>query len=378
MGKKNKILVLTPTFTGGSWVVIEELLDQIKNESEIICFGLGPSRVTSGYKVIRFPYFLFENLKNTYGSNIFFNFLYQLPLFLLSPLLYLWYRPAVTLSNGFTPILSVMFLGKIFNTKNIIYFGSVVEGKIKNPAIKILFKALNFFINSAIVNSVGGKKDLGLILEKNKIIIVEHWTNLTPIPVNTKNYLQKKLGIDQKTIVLFVGKLSADKHADLLIRIIHEIGDDPNLEFWFIGAGELKEEVEKLASRMKNVKYIGYIKDKAKLREYYSIVNITFGYADKTYLARPAIESLACGTPIIIPDKPAVLERMTNGHINKDLVPGEIGWLVSPVDLSKTVSLLKRHSTKEVLKRMRVAAQKYAKKHYSSKNIQPAFSAILD
>lgn len=375
-GQPQTLLVLSPTLTGGSWIVIEDLLKKIPCSTKIIIVGLGPGKAYSNAKLIRIPYFLFDNLRSSYGANIFFNIFYQIPLLLISLASFIIYKPQKVLSNGFTPILLTMFLGKVVGSRNIVYYGSVVEGKFDNPLIYHLFKKLNYFIDFVFVNSKGSFTDISLIINSQKIITIEHWTDITAVSETERIRLRRKMKIHKKFIILYVGKLAPDKSCDFFITLATSFAEHWSIEFWFAGAGSLLGEIQNIADKCTNIKYLGFVKNREKLKMLYSIADLTLTFADETYLARPAIESLACGTPIIVSDRPAIIEKANKVKIPPKLVPAKIGWIVDASNLSKSADLITKIFNKKMTSKRRKFCINYSKKKYSWRNIIPALEKI--
>lgn len=378
---KKKILVLTPTLTGGSWVCVEELLSILKDKFKCQVVGLGPERKRKidGVRTNRIPYFMFDKLSSERGSNIFFNYTYQIPLMGAALVAVLVYRPAVVLSNGFTPTLLAMPVCKLFGIKVVVYYGSFLERVIKNKFIFALFKRLNFFVDAVFVNSEGGRYDVSRFIDFKKTLVIEHWTDLKPVSFEERLGLRKKLGVDKKFVILYVGKLSPDKPFEYLLDVADRLSRSQDIEIWFAGSGPLSYMVEDAIEKLSNVRYFGFVEDVKKLTELYVSSNITWGYADETYLARPAIESLAVGTPIMVPNTPAILEKKGKMNLSSNLFPSNVGWLVDINNIDGAVSVINR--TKEDPQSyglMRKSCAEYARKRYSRGNIEAAVELLVN
>jgi glycosyltransferase involved in cell wall biosynthesis len=89
------------------------------------------------------------------------------------------------------------------------------------------------------------------------------------------------------------------------------------------------------------VTHLGYIEDKGSLAEIYRDVDVLWGVADDTYVAKPVVEALACGTPVIIPDLSAVTAKAAQGvRIPRDIIPPEVGWVIDGQDVTAARELL--------------------------------------
>lgn len=375
----NKILVLTPTFTGGSWVCVEGLLSFLKERFKYIVLGLGPKREGElvGVKVVRIPYFMFDRLSSGLGSNIFFNYFYQFPLMLASTVAVLVCRPAVVLSNGFTPVLLAMPVCRVLKIPIIIYYGSFLERVVRNKFIFALFKRLDGFVSAVFVNSEGSRYDVSRFIDFKKTLVIENWTDLRPMSDEQRQRLRRKLGVEKKFVVAFVGKLSKDKPFDYLLKIAEKLKDSQDVEVWFVGAGPLSQIVTDAAAKLSNVKYFGFVRETKKLAELYTAADILWGYADETYLARPAIESLAVGTPIMVPNTPAILEKKGRVTLSPTLFPSSVGWLVDINNLDEAISTVNRFKNNpQSYRLMRRACAEYAGRRYSRNNIEAAVEVL--
>lgn len=376
---KKKILVLTPTLTGGSWVCIEELLAISKDNFEYRVVGLGPERKRKleGVKTTRIPYFMFDKLSSTRGSNIFFNYFYQIPLMVASLIITLIYRPAVVLSNGFTPALLAMPFCRLLGVKVVVYYGSFLERVIKNKFIFALFKRLDSFVDAVFVNSEGSKYDVSRFIDVKKILVIEHWTDLRPASFEERSRLRKKFGVGKKFVILYVGKLSPDKPFEYLLDLADKLKDSKEVEIWFVGSGPLSQVVTSAAAKLSNVKYFGFVGDVKKLTELYVAADVFWGYADETYLARPAIESLAVGTPIMVPNTPAIMEKKGKMTLSPNLFPSSVGWLVAIDNIDGAASTVNRiKKDPQSYNSMRSSCIKYAQQRYSRRNIEAAVGLL--
>jgi len=360
-------------------VCVEELISVSKKNFKYWVIGLGPQRrwKIEGVKATRMPYFMFDKLGSEYASNIFFNYIYQIPLMVVALFVVPIYRPAAILSNGFTPVLLAMPVCKLFGVRVVVYYGSFLERVIKSKLLHVLFKRLNSFVDAVFVNSEGSRYDVSRFINAKKILVVEHWTDLQPLSFEERLRLRKKFGVDKKFVILYVGKLSPDKPFDYLLEMTDTLCNLKDLVIWFAGSGPLSCLVEEAAAKIPVVSYLGFIEDPKKLIEFYSVADITWSYADETYLARPAIESLAVGTPIMIPNTPAVMEKKGKCELPETLFPQEVGWLVAVNDIERVADLIKKIKDEKLSgnKRRRTCIE-YARKHYSRKNIEAAVGLL--
>lgn len=377
--KKSKILALSPTLTAGSWVCVEEYLKPIASEYNIITIGLGDGRGIPGTKTLKVPYPLFEKFNPKYGGNIYLNSLYQIPLQILSIFYTIFWRPKVIISNGFTPILCSLLFIKFFNIPTVIYYGSFLSEVIKaKPYILPFFKFLNNFVSCALVNSRGSLDDISLFIDKEKVKIIEHWTDIKLVEDAERSLIRQEYEVKKEDfILLYIGRLVEEKGVRRLLELLPKIKDIKNLKVWFVGNGKMQTEIEEAVQKYDFVYYKGFVTDRVKLRELFAIGDLCWTFADETYVAKPGIESLAVGTPLMIPNTAAIIEKFqVGGKINPCLIPSDVGWIINDDDLSSVANLLEHIVKERKTDSMRVSCQSYAKKKHSWKNIESAINII--
>lgn len=100
---------------------------------------------------------------------------------------------------------------------------------------------------------------------------------------------------------------------------------------------------------------------------------------DETYVARPAVEALACGTPVLFVDVPAILRKAKHGaKINHELIPKDIGWIVDKDDLEGILGLINKIKCENIIdENLRAKCIEYARKRHSKNNMKAAVEKLL-
>lgn len=370
--KLKKIFISTPTLTGGSWVVIEDLISLLKDKYKINVVGFGAGRLIDGVEMKFIPYFSFEKINPKLGRNIFYNFLYQFPLQLINLFLFIRTRPNLVLANGFTSIIAILPLAKLFRIPVVVYYGSYLTDWFKNSLVK---KAVTFggnFVDLVFVNSQGSLEDISAVIPVKKISVIEHWTNFEPVHQEERTMLRSKNNLSSNDLViLFVGRFTKEKGIETLLKTIPLCSNISNIYFWIVGDGLLLPQIKQISETDSHTKYLGFVKEREKLKELFTIADLTWTFADETYIAKPGIESLALGTPLLVPETAAITEKYNLGiKIRATLVPSEIGWIVSDSYFDKNAQLIKDLSENtDRVTSMRIACSTYAKEKYSQSNI---------
>lgn len=153
-------------------------------------------------------------------------------------------------------------------------------------------------------------------------------------PVDTKRFnkngdgsaLRRKLGLQDKKVFLYVGRLAPHKGIHLLIKAFARTKKDiPNASLIIIGketfkgyAKELKQLVEKQGIR--NVLFMGFVNDR-DLPKYYAACNVYTTASQWEGFNLPAAEAQACGKPVVAFDVGSHKEIVKKGVLvnNKDI-----------------------------------------------------------
>ena len=189
-------------------------------------------------------------------------------------------------------------------------------------------------------------------IPRNKIKVVHN-----PINLNKKNKtnLKKKLGIENKKVILYAGRLSKEKGIHYIIKAIPYL---KNVVFLIAGRKkgyyrQLNRLVEQLKIRNK-VKFIGFIKPE-KLKEFYSITDLVIlPCIIYESLSRMLLEANSYGIPVIasnIGGNPEIVEDKKNGILlrtfkTKELVKA-INYILKDPNTYKRMS----QSCKEKIKK---------------------------
>lgn len=369
MKKRELVLLITPALVGGSWIALKQLAEMPNKQFRYIVLGLGNYNVRhKNFTVINIPYFRYDSYAGHFASKYtILGIIYEIPLYLISSLFVLFLKPKIVICNGLITLIPLLPIVKLMKSKTILsfrgWFDEARFGKIK--------KFLQFcgkFIDLTFVNSKGTKVNFSAVIPKEKIIIIEHHAHRKFFQKRDRFKLRKEWKMNDKFVILYVGRIDEEKHCDFLIKLIKKLKNKKNILFLFVGEGRLKKEVINLEKKYGTVKYLGFIADVGKLSEIYSIADVVWSHADESYLSRPAVESLASGTPIIIPSIPAIGEKINKDvRISKSLFPQEVGWIVD-LDISSAAHLILNIKDKKLALQKRKKCLEYAKQHYFKDN----------
>ncbi len=372
-----KILFVTPAVSGGSWHFADEILQRTSTGFRVFIAALGRSPVqTKTFTVFDLAYPSYQRYGQLTSLHVAFAVFCEVPLAVLANLLVLIHRPKIVIGNGLLACLMTMPAARATRAKLILFHNgsirSYVEGMVRRW-VQIFAK----FIEHVFVNSIGSRDDICSIINPERVTVVKHWADDLFFEGSDRDRLRNKFGFDGRFVVLYVGRLDRDKQVGLLLNVCETLKSERKFLFVFCGDGEFASHVQSMAKTDGTAKYVGHIRDRHYLRDLYRAADVVWSFADTTYIAKPAVEALACGTPIIIPDISAVPPKgylaskfRWNRKVPQDLIPKNIGWIVDTGDLGKAVDLLSKIRDLD-LYAMRRDCVSYAIKNHSTRNIEP-------
>jgi D-inositol-3-phosphate glycosyltransferase len=173
-----------------------------------------------------------------------------------------------------------------------------------------------------------------------KISVVSCGVNLEHFKIIDKAQARHQLGLDNDKLILFVGRIDPLKGVDNLIKVLPYLCHIPKLKLMIIGGGEHSqreiEQLQKLARNLEvqnSVDFLGLIKHE-ELPYFYNAADACVVPSYYESFGLVALESLACGTPVVATD--------VGNH--KNLIrQGETGYVIEDNDprcLADRIALL--------------------------------------
>ncbi|MCX6810147.1 MAG: glycosyltransferase family 4 protein [Candidatus Berkelbacteria bacterium] len=355
-----KILAITQCFPCGSWLCIEKILQKLESQNyKVRVLGLGtPSERLGKFKYNSIPFLAYTRFGNITCMSPIFGLLWYLPLYFSAVFLVLIHWPKTIVYNGLTSGLVLSPLFKLLGRKNIIMYHSIIgtPGATTAAILKLLFRP----VDMVVVNSVGSLNDLSQVVSKKKLVVNEHYAASVFFDLPAK-----KIKPHKSLNVLYAGRIDKDKRCFPLIDFAKKMKNNTNFSFTFVGSGADVNKVVNLPKTHKQIKYGGYVNNKQDLAKLYSEADVVWGFADTTYLALPAVEALASGTPIVVPKYAAITGK--DELVNPELVPKSTGWLVDPFDPEEIKEVMFRiQEKKEYIGKK---PREFAKEYYSDNNL---------
>lgn len=132
---------------------------------------------------------------------------------------------------------------------------------------------------------------------------------------------------DEKTTLLYVGRLGARKGLDLALRALAEV-DDESVEFLIAGTGRHEESLRELARELgiaDRVRFLGYVPDE-DLPVLYSSADVFVLPSRYEGFGLVLLEAMACGTPVIGADAGGIPTAISDSEYGR-VVERDIGEL---------------------------------------------------
>ena len=129
------------------------------------------------------------------------------------------------------------------------------------------------------------------------------------VKANSTDNITNDIPADQREGYLYIGRLSAEKGVDVLIRAFNQL---ENQELKIIGTGEMEEELKKLAGP--NIRFLGtrekpFVQDQLKRTKALVFPSIVYEGLPNTIL-----EAYSASTPVIASDIDNINSIVTDGH----------------------------------------------------------------
>ena len=173
-----------------------------------------------------------------------------------------------------------------------------------------------------------------------RIGVVPCGVNLEQFKPMGKEITKRQVGFSDDKVILFVGRIDPLKGIDKLIKAVSYLQNIQGLRLVVIGGGEHSqheiEKLQKLACNLNiqdSVTFLGLIKHE-QLPYFYSAADVCVVPSYYESCGLVALESLACGTPVVATDV---------GNLKSVIRQGETGYVITdnaPHHLADKIALL--------------------------------------
>lgn len=313
-----RILMLTPFASpnlGGAETHLDDLCAYLTNRGYQITLLTYQPLTT---KAVGTPYEERNNLKihrfYLYGNNLFhklenfhpvFNFSYLTPVLLFKSFMFMFrHHREIEIIHVFG--LSAAFIArilKIFFNKPIVMSTEAIYNFNTRSLFAVVSRWVLGGFDRILAQSLDSKVDImKLGIPESHIVVYSHWINLRAFKPGDKPSLKLKLGWGNKFTALYVGRLIPQKGISVFLEVARQCLEGINFKVIGDDGPELAA-VKEAAAHCPNLEFLGKIAYE-RLPEYYAAADVfVYPALYQEDMARVIIESLACGTPVILSNK---------------------------------------------------------------------------
>ena len=170
------------------------------------------------------------------------------------------------------------------------------------------------------------------ILKDAKIIRrIYNWIDLDLLKKTSTDELKKKLGLENKYVILGVASCWANSKG---LQEFYQLSSQLSSDEVIVLVGKLPKNQVSKDGLPANILHISATENVSELVSYYSLADVFLQLSKEETFGKVVAESLACGTPVIT----------INSTANKELVPDRCGIVIQDIrELYKAYKEIKRN-----------------------------------
>lgn len=139
------------------------------------------------------------------------------------------------------------------------------------------------------------------------------------VRINDKDDAKMQLGIKDKKLIGFIGRLSEEKGVIFLLRAVKQLIEEKhNIFVMIVGDGDHKEELIAEAKRMRIESHINFTGARSDTPLIYSALDVFVLPSLREAFPMVILEAMACGTPVVatkVGDIPQIITDKVSGLI---------------------------------------------------------------
>ena len=201
-----------------------------------------------------------------------------------------------------------------------------------------------------------------------KINLEKYSSNIDQLPHGVDLSLFKISGKTKQFQVLFVGRIIPEKGIEDLLSVASKLKD---IDFVFVGSGSLDYKLKECS--LKNVKYLGEIRDRNRLAKIFSeshvfVLNSFKVEGWEELYGIVLLEALASGTAVISTD--CVGPR--------EIVKKEFGFLIEQKNKDELMKVLEYcYNHKKEIVKMGMSGRKFVEENYDINKLSKKWNEVL-
>ena len=172
----------------------------------------------------------------------------------------------------------------------------------------------------------------------DRIRVIPCGVNTTLFRPLDRDTVRARIGYRGEKIVLYVGRIEPVKGIDLIIRAVSLLPDKERVRLLIVGGGEYGqakvEQLKRLSRELRieqAVTFAGVVEHEL-LPYYYNAASVTVIASHYESFGLAALESLACGTPVVatdVADLRSIIHNGETGFVIEKRSPGEFAQKVA-------------------------------------------------
>jgi len=272
----------------------------------------------------------------------------------------------------------------VLNVQDLFPQNAIDLGILSNPLQVRFFRALeNFAYRTADVVTVHSEGNQRTVLQQypnlaGKFRILHNWVDVDYHETSVaQTDFRKKWNIRQKHIAVFAGVMGPSQYLELLLYVAEQMQDDTELLFLFVGDGQEKGKLQKLAQEksLSNVCFEGFVSRQAypDLLRICSIGLVCLSPQNQTPVVPGKILGyMAAGLPVV-----AFLQSSSDGH--GVVKSAQCGFSADSADKDACVQSMRNLlSQRDSFAEFGESGKSYATKHFSKEVCVSQLESMLE
>lgn len=350
---------------GGLETHLTDLTNELRKRYRLLVVSLPPISTRVSAKTIEYDKNLTIWRIPWFGKNLFrrllkypiLEFFYLTPPLFIGLLIALIKFPSIQVVHvqGISGIVAGGIISKLFKKRVLISMQFVFHFK-KDFFGWFSKQILNIADRILCVSLQSAKEVRKLGIPESKIGKCAYWIDLDIFKPVAKTLAKERVGWSDNFSVLFIGRLIEEKGILPLLGSILRLPGEINV--YIIGDGPLKEYIEGVAKKYKNLYFLGKI-DNNLTPIFYSAADVVVVPSYEETLGRVSMEALACKTPVVISNTGGV----------KEVVDESVGILVDVDAKAIASAIIKLYKDRKFYTKLQINCRKHIEKLYSNKNV---------
>ena len=115
------------------------------------------------------------------------------------------------------------------------------------------------------------------------------------------------------TLLLSVGRLAPEKRPEMIAKAVGDAARDREVGLVIVGEGPMRKKLERLAAASGRVRLLGHVSDRDLVARLMASADALVHGCEAETFGLVLAEALACGTPVVVPDRGGAFEQLKTG-----------------------------------------------------------------